>query len=273
MRLDESRDPGGAREQSDLPGKTAVILNSLPLWVTALSELAASSNISVVGSAFEPARALRLISELRPTLFITEIDVGDEGDEGDTANLDVVREARRIAPDLRIIVLSKQHDPTCINAAFAAGADVYALKKADPIDLAAGIRQAFGQSFFVASQWRAAASVKARAQRDSNPATLTRRELEILQLVAEGHTNGLMASMLWVTEQTIKFHLSNIYRKLKVSNRTEASRWAQLNGLLPLKPDTNDPDASSAEDPEVAAHQVSEVAKRPLTRPSAPTNS
>jgi DNA-binding CsgD family transcriptional regulator len=39
--------------------------------------------------------------------------------------------------------------------------------------------------------------------------------------------------MLWVTEQTVKFHLSNIYRKLKVANRTEASRWAQLNGLLP----------------------------------------
>jgi DNA-binding CsgD family transcriptional regulator len=39
--------------------------------------------------------------------------------------------------------------------------------------------------------------------------------------------------MLWVTEQTVKFHLSNIYRKLNVSNRTEASRWAQLHGLLP----------------------------------------
>ena len=62
---------------------------------------------------------------------------------------------------------------------------------------------------------------------------LTRRELEILQLVAEGHSNSQLAKMLWVTEQTIKFHLSNIYRKLDVSNRTEASRWAQLHGILP----------------------------------------
>ena len=50
--------------------------------------------------------------------------------------------------------------------------------------------------------------------------------------MAEGHSNGELARTLWVTEQTVKFHLSNIYRKLNVANRTEASRWAQLNGLL-----------------------------------------
>ena len=62
---------------------------------------------------------------------------------------------------------------------------------------------------------------------------LTRREVEILGLVAQGYSNAVMARMLWVTEQTVKFHLSNIYRKLDVANRTEASRWAQLRGLLP----------------------------------------
>jgi DNA-binding CsgD family transcriptional regulator len=66
---------------------------------------------------------------------------------------------------------------------------------------------------------------------DDSPG-LPRRELEILRLVAEGHSNAQLARMLWVTEQTIKFHLSNIYRKLDVANRTEASRWAQVHGLL-----------------------------------------
>ena len=61
---------------------------------------------------------------------------------------------------------------------------------------------------------------------------LTKRELEILLLVADGSSNGQLAKKLWVTEQTVKFHLSNIYRKLEVANRTEASRWAHLNGLL-----------------------------------------
>ena len=60
---------------------------------------------------------------------------------------------------------------------------------------------------------------------------LTDREQQILALVAEGHSNAELASQLWVTEQTVKFHLSNIYRKLNVSNRTQASRWALLAEL------------------------------------------
>ena len=76
------------------------------------------------------------------------------------------------------------------------------------------------------------APARAPAPRVDDPPGLTQREFEILRLVAEGHSNAELARMLWVTEQTVKFHLSNIYRKLDVSNRTEASRWAQLNGLL-----------------------------------------
>ena len=56
--------------------------------------------------------------------------------------------------------------------------------------------------------------------------------------MAEGHSNAKLAKMLWVTEQTVKFHLSNVYRKLNVSNRTEASRWAQVHGLLPASSTT-----------------------------------
>jgi DNA-binding NarL/FixJ family response regulator len=66
------------------------------------------------------------------------------------------------------------------------------------------------------------------------PTPLTARELEILRAVAEGHTNARIGRLLWVTEQTVKFHLSNIYRKLGVSNRTEASRYALVNGMAAL---------------------------------------
>jgi DNA-binding NarL/FixJ family response regulator len=64
-------------------------------------------------------------------------------------------------------------------------------------------------------------------------ANLTSRELEALRWVAEGQTNASIARKLWVTEQTVKFHLTNIYRKLGVANRTEASRYALVNGLVP----------------------------------------
>ena len=68
--------------------------------------------------------------------------------------------------------------------------------------------------------------------REPEPCPLTNRELEILKAVAEGHTNARIGRSLWVTEQTVKFHLSNIYRKLGVANRTEASRYALMNGLF-----------------------------------------
>jgi DNA-binding NarL/FixJ family response regulator len=61
---------------------------------------------------------------------------------------------------------------------------------------------------------------------------LTTRELEILRLMAAGNPNGRIAAQLWVTEQTVKFHLSNIYRKLGVANRTEASHFAHMHRLL-----------------------------------------
>jgi DNA-binding NarL/FixJ family response regulator len=75
-----------------------------------------------------------------------------------------------------------------------------------------------------------AASPPAARRALSSP--LTNRQLEILRCVAEGHTNARIGRDLWVTEQTVKFHLSNIYRKLGVSNRTEASRYLLLNDPL-----------------------------------------
>jgi DNA-binding NarL/FixJ family response regulator len=205
--------------------RTAVILNHLPLWVTALKELAASSGIRVVGSSSDPESALALVSRLGPALFIADVD-RDDGDP----DLDVIRAARSLDSELKVVVISKAGQQSDIGAAFAAGADVYALNNVDPTDLAAGMRQVFNHSVFVAPD-RPAHAAAVLPTSEELPA-LTKRELEILQLVGEGYTNNAMASMLWVTEQTVKFHLSNIYRKLRVSNRTEASRWAQLHGLL-----------------------------------------
>jgi len=126
-------------------------------------------------------------------------------------------------------VLSDRADAREIDDALAAGASTFVVKTAHPDDLGAAVRQTFEHSVYLAGG-RAVAQPRPR---DIEPAAdLTRRELEILRLVAEGHSNAGLAKMLWVTEQTVKFHLSNIYRKLDVANRTEASRWAQLHGIL-----------------------------------------
>ena len=107
-----------------------------------------------------------------------------------------------------------------------------ALRTAQPEDLAYAVRQAFQRSVYIAGEAQEWSARPTPAQTEPAEHELTRRELEILRLVADGSSNGQLAKKLWVTEQTVKFHLSNIYRKLEVANRTEASRWAHLNGLL-----------------------------------------
>jgi DNA-binding NarL/FixJ family response regulator len=152
---------------------------------------------------------------------------------GEPSGLNVLRQARSTAPEMRAIVLSTHRDSSHIDSALAAGASAYVVKTAHPDDVASVVRQAFEHSVFMPAASPAPAPTAGDASvRAERPGGLTRRELEILKLVAEGHSNAQLARMLWVTEQTVKFHLSNVYRKLDVANRTEASRWAQRNGLL-----------------------------------------
>ncbi len=131
-----------------------------------------------------------------------------------------------------MVVLSATHEPEQVRVGVR-GRRIGVLREdGGQDDLMAAIRQAFETSIYLVALRQRIRSTRAVECCGEAP-ELTRREIEILQLVAEGHSNSQLARMLWVTEQTVKFHLSNIYRKLDVANRTEASRWAQLHGLLP----------------------------------------
>jgi DNA-binding NarL/FixJ family response regulator len=187
----------------------------------------ADLGLTVVGTATSGREGLALVTEHRPDVLVTGIQMP----EGDLDGIELVRKGNEAVPTLRGIVLSVYDDTKHIDAALAAGAVAYVIKTAHPDDLRSAIRQAFAHSVYLPGSRPAAAQTSSRAATEDLP-DLTRRELEILQLVAEGHSNTQLAKMLWVTEQTVKFHLSNVYRKLDVANRTEASRWAQLHGLL-----------------------------------------
>jgi DNA-binding NarL/FixJ family response regulator len=185
----------------------------------------------VVGKTSSGSEAVRMVEERRPDLLTVELDPLP----GEPNGLDVLRRVRSTSSDLRAIVLSAHHDSGHVDSALAAGASAYVVKTAHPDDVASAVRQTFENSVFMPGAGAAPALTTPPAGapiRIERPGGLTRREVEILKLVAEGHSNAQLARMLWVTEQTVKFHLSNIYRKLRVSNRTEASRWAQRNGLL-----------------------------------------
>lgn len=211
---------------TSLDRRTAVLVDQHPLWLETVAQVVARVNVEVVAKTTSSSSALAMLEELRPELLITGIKMGD----GEMDGLALLRRARELDSNLRVIVLSMYDDAAHIDTAFAGGAAAYVLKTAHPEDLTSAIRQAFDHSIYLAGA-RPVAAPAASPPIDDSPG-LTRRELEILQLVAEGHSNAELARMLWVTEQTVKFHLSNIYRKLDVANRTEASRWAQLRGLL-----------------------------------------
>jgi DNA-binding NarL/FixJ family response regulator len=209
----------------------AVVLDPHPIWLDAVEMVLERVGAAVVLKTSSPSEALATIERAQPKLLTLELDTP----AGDPDGVEVIRRAKTVAPSLRAIVLTIHHDTAHIDAALAAGAAAYVVKTAHPDDVASAVRQAFEHSVYLAGGPRpigGAAAGQAPAAPAETPGGLTRRELEILRLVAEGHSNSQLARMLWVTEQTVKFHLSNIYRKLGVSNRTEASRWAQLNGVL-----------------------------------------
>jgi DNA-binding NarL/FixJ family response regulator len=221
-----------AASLKDQRGLTAVVLDPQPLWLDALEQVLERAGIQVVAKTTNEDDALSCVRERQPDVLIASADSAS----GAAGGIDCVRCAHDHSPGLTSVVLAGDDDPEQIEAAFAAGASVYCVKRAAAEDLAVAIRQALESSIFIASrQTRHPAPVRVigeTARRSDETVALTRRELEILRLVAEGHPNSAVAKMLYVTVPTVKFHLSNIYRKLNVSNRTEASRRAQLHGLL-----------------------------------------
>jgi DNA-binding NarL/FixJ family response regulator len=140
--------------------------------------------------------------------------------------LERIAELRRAMPEAKILLVTLCMDANWLADASAAGVDAAIAKVARPGGIGTLVREvARGNVFhaFAAGVTRAAAPVAP---------VLTSRELEILRLAASGNSNRRIAERLWVTEQTVKFHLSNVYRKLGVTNRTQASCFAHQNGLV-----------------------------------------
>jgi DNA-binding NarL/FixJ family response regulator len=209
--------------------RTGIVLDPHPLTSDAVVRLLEELGFSVLVKTSAPSEALEAVLGQSVSVFILDIEAQDAELDGLTCLTEVTTEA----PLTRSIVLTSQRDGRLIDAVFDAGAEAYVVKTVQPEDLAAVIRQAFEHSVYLPSLRRSEPGPMF-PEPSAEPALphLTHRELEILRLVAQGLSNSELAKLLWVTEQTVKFHLSNTYRKLGVTNRTEAGHWAHLHGLL-----------------------------------------
>ena len=139
-----------------------------------------------------------------------------------------IAEVRRAVPAAKIIVLTALPDAPWLGDAVRAGADAAIAKTVQPATLGLFVREIYAGNIHHAF----AGGRRTAASADDGHGKLTPREFEILRLVASGASNSLIAQQLWVTEQTVKFHLSNVYRKLGVANRTEASHYAHIHQLV-----------------------------------------
>lgn len=237
----------GDRETCSRPPETSVTSKE-PLRVAIADDhrlmldgikraLETAPDIRVVGEAMSGEEVLKLVPEVMPDVVIMDLRM-PRGD-----GLETLAELKKVYPDLKVIILSMFEDAEHIEKALHGGAAGYVVKSINPLDLPSTIRQVMDGTVHLATargniappaagDQAAAGTSPVSAPLSPTGSILTERELSILRLVAEGLSNLDIATKLFVTEQTVKFHLSNIYRKLGVSNRTEATRYAYRNGLI-----------------------------------------
>jgi DNA-binding NarL/FixJ family response regulator len=185
--------------------------------------LEACDDIDVVGEARTGTEVLPLVERRRPDVVV--LDLHMPGMDGAAC----IAEIKRTSPEVKAIVLSASDERASIESATKAGASAYVIKSVSSVDIPALIRQvAAGYTVFQAPSDDAAEG----APNGASEPGLTERELTILAAVAGGLTTKAISSELWVSEHTVKFHLTNIYRKLGVRNRSGAVRYAYEHGLV-----------------------------------------
>jgi DNA-binding NarL/FixJ family response regulator len=130
---------------------------------------------------------------------------------------------RKHHPSVKVVMLSAFDDADRVRAALKRGASAYIVKTVNPLDLPTALRQVLQPTIYFGAP--------PQGEEPAAAAGLTEREAAMLRALARGLSNAAISKEFWVTEQTVKFHLTNIYRKLGVKNRTEATRYAYQHGL------------------------------------------
>jgi two-component system response regulator DegU len=180
--------------------------------------LAEHDDIEVVAEAHRGSLVLPLVNQTNPDVCLLDVHMPEMD------GLTCIDRLRKQHPDVKTILLSAFADRARVDDALSRGANAYVAKSIKPAALADLLRRVHaGESFD--------AGVEDEAPSAGERAGLTEREAEILTALAQGLSNQAISAKLWITEQTVKFHLTNIYRKLDVANRTEAARFAFANGL------------------------------------------
>ena len=198
-----------------------VIADDHPLVLEGIRRaLEKSGDIEVLGTTTSGSRVVPLVARERPDLAL--LDLHMPGRDG----IECTRLIKERHPGVKVVILSASQDPEDVSSAFGAGASAYIVKRVHPTDIASALRQVFEGTVYHPPA--SASPVEDRCQAIG----LTAREKTVLEAAARGMSTKAISAELWVTEQTVKFHLGNIYRKIGVPNRAAALRFAFENQLL-----------------------------------------
>ncbi len=180
----------------------------------------------VVGEASDGLEAVSMASELRPDAILMDVTMPE---------MDGVEATRRIVEDdpaARIVMLTMHADQDVIAAAIRAGASGYLVKDCSFEEVAETVRGVVGGATDVSPA--VAASMLAEARNLEDDAVITKREIEVLQLIADGCSTPEVAEQLYISQKTVKNHLASIYAKLDARDRTQAVLQAVRMGIVRL---------------------------------------
>jgi DNA-binding NarL/FixJ family response regulator len=178
--------------------------------------------MEVVGAAAGGEEAVALAAEHKPDVVLMDLEMPD------LDGIEATRRIRAADAEVNVVVLTAFSDRGRILDAIDAGAVGYLLKDAEPDELIRGLQAAARGESPLAPK-AAQALVAARAEHQGDP-ELTPREQEVLALLADGLPNKLIARRLDISEKTVKAHLTNIFQRIGVTDRTQAALWAQRHG-------------------------------------------
>jgi two-component system response regulator DegU len=187
----------------------------------------------VVGEASDGDEAVRLASELRPDVILMDVTMPE------VDGVEATRRIHQMHPEIRVVMLTMHADQSVIAEALRAGASGYLVKDCSTDEIAEAVRLAANEESAMSPQLANAMLDEVR-RLDPAPAdddadrVVTKREVEVLQLIADGCSTPEVAERLYISQKTVKNHLASIYHKLDARDRTQAVLQAVRMGIVRL---------------------------------------
>jgi two-component system nitrate/nitrite response regulator NarL len=209
----------------NMPSTVSVlIIDDHPLFRKgAIDLIAMEPTLSLAGEAADGEQGLLLVEQRRPNLVL--LDLNMKGMDG----LATLRAIKAAATDTRVVILTVSDSEDDVVAALRAGADGYLLKDAEPEDILVSLRKAAAGRMVLDEKVMECVALALRYEAQpcsADEAGLTKREREILRLIAEGLSNKRITRELDIMESTVKVHVKHLLKKLNLHSRVEAAVWA-----------------------------------------------